>query len=124
MTGPLTPAKYRSWLISLLRDRSRWPEGFEWNFDSASACAIGLMSRVVLGSENDMSIFDWRMQMQNMLGLSTKEFTSVFCTYQRSDTFVSTTNRNYPVPNSQVTPEMVSYKLWEVHHDKQQSEID
>ena len=29
-------------LIELLRDPSRWPEGFHWNYDNLDKCAIGL----------------------------------------------------------------------------------
>lgn len=38
---PPTPAD----LAALLRDRSRWPKGFVWNYVSGRTCAIGLANR-------------------------------------------------------------------------------
>lgn len=32
-------------LIDLLRDSSRWPEGFHWNYSYCHTCAIGLLCR-------------------------------------------------------------------------------
>jgi len=48
MSTELTPSMRRSALISLLRDRSRWPKDFKWDFACGHSCAIGLGERVGL----------------------------------------------------------------------------
>jgi len=41
-------------LAALLRDRSRWPKGFKWDYEDCEACAIGLYMKYV-----GKSIFDF-----------------------------------------------------------------
>jgi hypothetical protein len=35
-------------LRDLLRDKTKWPEGFRWNFGDFATCAIGLAQRAGL----------------------------------------------------------------------------
>lgn len=36
-------------LSAVLRDRSLWPEGFEWNYSKCGTCAMGLVYRLKTG---------------------------------------------------------------------------
>lgn len=38
------PVKHEKllWLADVLEDRTRWPEGFRWNYDECGSCAMGL----------------------------------------------------------------------------------
>lgn len=36
-------------LSAVLRDRSRWPKGFEWNYKTCRTCAMGLAYRLKTG---------------------------------------------------------------------------
>lgn len=38
----ISPQELRTKLIRLLRTPSQWPEGFVWDFEHCSTCAIGL----------------------------------------------------------------------------------
>jgi len=82
----------RSALVSLLRDRSRWPAGFEWNFHSRCQCAIGLSEEV--------GIIDTHS------GFATEQFG---VNYHPHDIFAQ--GAYNPIPDSEVTPEMVADRL-------------
>lgn len=44
-----------AFLSAVLRDPSRWPAGFEWNYTSCDTCALGLMGALVGNPEYNRS---------------------------------------------------------------------
>ena len=97
MTTEMTPAMRRSALISLLRDKSMWPEGFLWNFYDCQRCAMGLFWEALGGKdEGDFCAAQ--------LGLPFGLAVDIFCW-------------GYPNANNNMpTPSEVADKLEAVHN--------
>lgn len=97
MTTELTPAMRRSILIATLRDKTLWPDGFEWNYARHDTCAIGLSERLF---QREFKV-RWRNPCHE-LGLSADQNTYLFNGWGFQG-------------QASVTPEMVADRLEEMH---------
>lgn len=86
---PLTEVrKNRGELIALLRDKARWPEGFEWDYSSCASCAMGLLlaSLGISGDEAEVAyasvinprLYSERSFIACRLGLGGSEAETIF----------------------------------------------
>lgn len=108
MSGEITPAMRRADLIDMLRDRTRWPEGFVWEFSNCHRCGMGLLLEkygygpVEVGTQ---------ARIAELLGLSLLQVAAVF----------TIPSRGFENPHERlaamalVTPEMVADRLEVVH---------
>lgn len=102
-----TEQKNRLTLIALLRDQSKWPAGFAWNFQSCSTCAIGLAFKThAIGM-----IDEGRQYIEPVLGLTQRQGIDIFAPH----TLPGGLAEGYGLPRREVTPEMVADKLEAVH---------
>lgn len=90
MTPTPKQLENRRILIAALRDRSKWPQGFEWDFRHRCGCALGLLDRLIFTRGGEFE--------RENLGISENERYRVFIA---------------PGPNGRatVTPEMVADRL-------------
>jgi len=69
----------KSALISLLRDPSRWPKDFQWQFMDCRQCAMGLYAQVyenrIVAEGTGLSE---RRYLQSVLGLTESQASSAF----------------------------------------------
>lgn len=87
--------KNRAAFVTLLRDPSRWPEDFIWNYNACNTCALGLIARTLVpisfdparlpdpffrGTryETDALISNERDAFQSFLGLTDKQYEEIF----------------------------------------------
>lgn len=95
MSDEPTPQQFenRRILIAALRDRSKWPKGFKWDFERCSTCAIGLSRRLGLASKVSWAPF----AMTKAFAIPAAMFQSAFLWSGG--------------PEVEVTPEMVADRL-------------
>lgn len=96
MSTEITPVMRRSVLIATLRDKTLWPEGFEWNYVRRCQCAIGLSAKL-FGREFDIS---WGKPCPEF-GLSGDQVDDLF--------------NGWGMRQDMVTPTMVANRLEKMH---------
>lgn len=57
-SAPASKTLSLSQLAAILRDRSRWPDGFKWGYMLPQSCAIGLMNIVSDDEDCDILLED------------------------------------------------------------------
>ena len=97
--GPSAPTLAE--LAEILRNRSRWPEGFEWDFNDCRTCAMGLAKVLVDGAKG---VEKWHIDhaerwAEGMFGLDWREVRELFG--------VEVADR-YEIAVCEVTPEQVA----------------
>lgn len=83
--------KNRRILVAALRDRSKWPKGFEWDFRSCRTCAMGLAKELYLATGN------YSRSVADALGVNRRDALFVFT--------------EEDIEGAIVTPEMVADRL-------------
>jgi hypothetical protein len=87
-------------LSALLRDRSQWPEGFEWNYIALENCAIGLADRVWPAIVTDR---------RAKIGITADLAQTFGCTPNEARMIMAYAGHfNNFIPANEVTPEMVA----------------
>lgn len=68
-------------LAEILRDRSRWPDDFVWDYGHCAHCAMGLAGRLwdasLLVTETDY-VWDYRRRVAGYFALTVDETRSIF----------------------------------------------
>lgn len=79
--------------IALLRDRAKWPEGFEWDYSQCNTCAMGLFRDVWAQDRRAVPY-----ETVSLLGID-PENAYIFSSM---------------VPHAHITPEIIADKLEEL----------
>lgn len=98
----MNAAARRSALISLLRDESRWPSDFRWDYGRVSGCALGLYLRLIHPRGEE---FVPGSQVFKELNLADEVGFLIFCELGTAE----------EIGRQEVTAGMVADKLEEVH---------
>lgn len=94
----------RAALVSLLRDKSRWPRGFEWDYECVTNCACALAYRSGLADGNNPFVTHSET-MADTFGISRSKALSIFFNWRLILT------SNLPGFFKPISPEWVANRL-------------